>query len=72
MSPIENVFHLVQTELESKALEDNLIKESFEEFVIRVKKTTLGLDINVVNRTIGSLHKRLKDIVKTKGDGLKY
>ena len=62
----------MQTELESKALEDNLIKESFEEFVIRVKKTTLGLDINVVNRTIGSLHKRLKDIVKTIGDGLKY
>ena len=72
LNPIENIFHLVQIELERKALEDNLIKESFEEFVIRVKRTMLDLDIDVVNRTIESLHKRLKDIIKAKGDRLKY
>ena len=72
LNPIENFFHLVQIEWERKALDDNLIKESFEEFVIRVKYTTLGLDIDVVNRTTKLFHRRLKDIIKSKGDRLKY
>ena len=72
LNPIENIFHLVQIKWERKSLEDNLIKESFKEFIIRVKRTTLGLDIDVVNQTIKLLHKRLKDIIKSKGDRLKY
>ena len=72
LNPIEIFFHLVQTEWDRKALDDNLNKESFEEFVIRVKSTTLGLNIDVVNRAIKLFHRRLKDIIKSKGDRLKY
>ena len=43
-------------------IEDNLIKKNFEEFVIRVKKTMLGLDIDVVNQTLPSFQKQLKEI----------
>lgn len=53
-------------------LEDNLIQESFEEFFTAVKRTMVGLDIDVLNQTIESLHRLSKDIIKVKSDRLKY
>ena len=67
-----SMWTIEQIELERKMLEDNLIQESFEEFFTAVKRTMVGLDIDVLNQTIESLHRLSKDIIKVKSDRLKY
>ena len=48
--------------LDDDAEKQNLTKESFEEFTAHVKRTMLSFPANVIHKSIGSLHKRMKDI----------
>ena len=72
LNPIENVFHLLEKDLERSALEENLDSETFAEFVGRVKRGMMALDVDILDRTIESMHKRVKDVIAAKGDRLKY
>ena len=58
--------------LDDDAEKQNITKESFEEFSARVKRTMLSFPADVIDKTIGSLHKRMKDIITAKGQRLKY
>ena len=60
--------------LDDDAEKQNLTKESFDKFTARVKRTMLSFPADVIEKSIGSLHKRMKDIyiITAKGQRLKY
>ena len=66
INPIENFFNLVEMKLDDDTEKQNITKESFEEFSARVKRTMLSFPADVINKTIGSSHKRMKDIITAK------
>ena len=72
MNPIENVFHLIGQDLSRQAVKLNIIRESFESFSFRVKKTLMDFPIKIIDNTIASMHSRMEEIVKNKGERLKY
>ncbi len=72
INPIENFFHLVRKQLEKDALTENITNETYEDFENRVKRTMSDVPLSIVNKTIESLPKRMRDIIKNKGKRLKY
>ena len=72
LNPIENIFHLVKTSLEREAIALNITSETFEDFSSRVLKSFDNLSVDLVDRTIASLSKRVKAVIKSKGDRIKY
>ena len=48
--------------LDDDAEKQNITKESFEEFSASVKRTMLSFPADVIDKTIGSLHERMKQI----------
>ena len=72
LNPIENVFHLVKKKLESDAIERQITSESFEQFCNRVKHTLLNFPTKTVDNIIDSMPKRLKMVIKRKGQRIRY
>lgn len=72
VNPIENFFHLLDTQLKQDALDKGITKESFEKFALRVKKTALNFPSLTIDNIIESMHKRMKMIVMGNGQRLKY
>ena len=60
--------------LDDDAEKQKITKESFEDFTARVKRTMLSFPADVIDKTIGSLHKRMKDIyiITARGQRWKY
>ena len=48
--------------LDDDAEKQNITKESLEEFTAHVKRTMLSFPADVIDKSIGFLHKRMKDI----------
>ena len=72
LNPIENVFHNVRRELAIQVKEIRLEKESYENYAARVVQTIKNVPIDLINRTIDSLPKRMNMVVKSKGDRIMY
>lgn len=72
INPIENIFHLVNKELRNNALEQNITKETYPEFVERCKQTLLAFPLETINKTIASMDKRMDLVIKAKGQRIKY
>ena len=72
LNPIENFFNVVKRKLRENAINKSITKETFEEFAIRVKSTLLQISIDYINNTIGSMPKRIKEIIRSKGRRIKY
>ena len=72
LNPIENIFHLVKTSLEREVIALNITSETFEDFSSRVLKSFDNLSVDLVDCTIVSLSKRVKAVIKSKGDRIKY
>ena len=72
LNPIENMFHLLHKELNKKALQQEIQKETFEQFEKRVIDTLFSIPIEYINKTIESMDKRLHEIIKEKGCRIKY
>ena len=73
LNPIENFFHLVRKKLKADAIEQNITKEKYTEFVQRISKTmSEGIPIETINNLISSMPKRLALVVKNKGLRTKY
>ena len=53
-------------------IEQSITKESFEQFCVRVRNTILSFPKESIDVTIESMEKRMKLIVKTKGNRTKY
>ena len=72
MNPIENVFHLVDKKLRSDAIEKNITYESYKEFSARVKSTMENFSVDMIDKIIDTMPKRMREIVKSRGQRLKY
>ena len=72
LNPIENVFHLVRRKLASDAIAADITFETKTEFEARIIHTMNNISVTTINKTIGSMHKRLKCIIKCDGNRLKY
>lgn len=72
INPIENIFHLVRLQLAAEVDARNIKTESFEEFSARVKATIEGVSIQVIDKTIESMPKRIEMVKTLKGLRTKY
>ncbi len=72
INPIENFFHLVRRKLKRDALERNICYETFEQFQNRIVNTMREIPTDIIDRTIESIRKRLKLIIKGRGKRTKY
>ena len=66
LNPIENIFHIVKKRLHQDALEMKIEREDFMEFSAQVKNTLEIVAVDVVDRTIPLMDKRIDLIVKRK------
>ena len=72
LNPIENIFHVLKNLLDDEVEEYNITCESFEQFKERVLRTLDSIDIEVIDKTIESMSKRIDAIVTGKGRRTKY
>ena len=72
LNPIENIFKLVSDALRKQAIRSQITKETYEEFKNRVISTIQSLPLEVINNTIASMPNRVKEIIKRKGQRLRY
>ncbi|CAB3979009.1 Hypothetical predicted protein [Paramuricea clavata] len=72
LNPIENIFKLVSDALRKQAIRSQITKETYEEFKNRVVFTIQSLPPEVINNTIASMPNRVKEIVKRKGQRLRF
>ena len=69
---IENIFRLVSKKLRLDALELGIQFESHKQFEERVIKTIRRIPVDVINKTILSMDKRMTSIIKRNGGRRKY
>ena len=72
INPIENLFHLIQAKLDKDALDRNITKETFERFSERVRETMENYPVDTIDKIIDSMDGRMTEIIKRKGQRLKY
>ena len=72
LNPIENVFNQVQVKLCKDALQQRITNETYAEFKQRIIQTMLAFPVENIDRVILSMPKRIKELLKNKGDRLKY
>ena len=72
LNMIENIFHLIRVQLKSDAVNLKIEKESFPEFCERVSETIKNFPVEVINKTIESMNKRIELIIESKGNRIKY
>ena len=72
LNPIENVFHLIRRKLREDALRMEITYENYEQFCQRVKRTIENFSIDIINKTIESLPKRLSLVICGNGERTKY
>ena len=69
---IENMLHLIGKQLKKDAIPQNPEHETYEKFSRAAKKTILFFPLDIINRTIESMPKRIDQVFKTKGERTKY
>ena len=72
LNPIKNIFHIAKKKLHQDVLEMKIERKDFEEFSARVKKTLESVPVDIVDRTIRSMDKRIDLIVKRKRHRIRY
>ena len=72
LNPIRNIFHIVKKRLHQDALKMTIEREDFQEFSAQVKRIPESVPVDVVDRTIRSMDKRVDLIVKRKGQKIRY
>ena len=63
LNPIENMFHILKKKLHHDALELGIIREHFESFSIRVKRTLKAVPMPIVGRPILSFMKQKEQVL---------
>ena len=69
---IENIFHIVRKQLKSDALELKIKNETYAQFSKRVANTIQAIPIELIDKTINSMERRVDMIIKKKGERTKY
>ena len=72
LNPIENIFNITKNKLHEDALEQYIEFENFQAFCERVKYTIENVPLEVIDKTIASMEKRIDLVIKSKGERSKY
>lgn len=72
LNPIENLFHIVKRILVNEAFNKKITHENMLEFTARIKRAFLSVDTSVIDKIIGSMYKRINEIIQNRGQRLKY
>ena len=72
INPIENIFKYVGEKLRRDALEKEISRENFQQFERRIIQTITSIPCDYIDRVIESMSKRMNDIIRRKGQRLKY
>lgn len=68
LNPIENFFHLERKKLKFDAIEQNITKRTYKEFVERITNTiSEGIPTETIDNLISSMPKILALVVQNKG-----
>ena len=66
------LFFPFRRQLALEAREEFIKKESYEDYVTRLKRTIQSIPVDVIDRTIDSLPGRVEMVIKSKGHRIKY
>ena len=72
LNPIENTFHGLRHLLDLEAESCDITYETFDQFKGRVLHTLENIDIELIDRTIESMSKRIDAVLASKGGRSKY
>ena len=72
LAVIENVFPMVSRMLKRQALQQQLRRETFEQFKNRVISTFHSIPVETVNNLIRSMPKRIDMVIRNEGKRIKY
>ena len=72
LNPIENIFKLVSDALRKQAITSRITTETYEQFKDRVISTIKSIPREVINKAIASMANRVDEIIKRKGERLRY
>ena len=72
LNPIENIFHVVKSMLRREAIARNIVSETFEEFQTRVSLALDSVPVDLIDRAIESMPKRIQAVLDSKGHRTKY
>ena len=72
LNPIENLFHLVDKKLSEDAKKEKIEHQTYEQFSRRVIQTIKRYSKRPIDLLIEFIHNRLRMIVKSKGERLRY
>ena len=72
LNPIENMFKLVSDALRKQAITSQITTETYEQSKDRVISIIKSIPREVVNKTIASMANRVDEIIKRKGERLRY
>ena len=72
LNPIENIFHIVRRQLREDALEQEIKKESYDQFCERVSNTIRSTSRELIAKTIASMNRRIVAVIKSKGERTKW
>ena len=72
LNPIENIFHLIGKYLKRDAINKNIEHETYEEFSKRARQAVLNFPVEVIDKTIESMPKRVAKVIESKGQRTKY
>lgn len=72
LNPIENVFHTVRKQLDAEVKQKNINRETWDQFVDRVKRNIWSVSKEYIDKTIASMPHRIKSVCKGNGHRTKY
>ena len=72
LNPIENFFHMVGKALKADSIEKRVTSQTEEEFEERVKGIILNMDKESINKCIGSMKRRIEEVIRRKGGRIAY
>ena len=72
LNSIENMFNIVRRQLKEQAVAQKITRETFEKFSARIVETLKNVPVEIIDKTIESIPKRTKIIVKSKGKRIKH
>ena len=72
LNPIENIFHIASKKIKRDGKRLNITKENFSQFSHRCRVVLEEFSHDTIDKTIASMDKRIKMVIKLKGQRTKY
>ena len=72
LNSIDKFFNLVVQQLNNEAIEKDIVDETFQSFSEQVKRCMLSFPVEVINKIISTMDKRINMFLKAKRQRIKY